>query len=355
MSEPSRPASKLVAVAAAMLIIALSLYLLIVGEAIFIPLVLAIFITYLLVAVAHALQRVTIRGHRLPEGPALAAATVLFLLGIAILVQLIAGNVRAVVDAAPVYQARLQDVITNINSTLAATFNRGQPLTVTSLLDQIDLRAIVPRMAGIFQGMASNTFQILIYVAFLLLEVNTFDRKLSAMLPSQSQQHALRGTLDVIGHKIERYVLIKTVMSMLTGLCSFAVLTAIGVDFAPFWGLLHFVLNFVPYVGAGIAITMPTVLTLLQFGEVATALLVAGVLIGVQVLVDNVLEPRLAGKTLNLSPIMIIIGLSVWGTMWGIIGMVLSVPIMVIVMIILSQFPRTRPVAVLMSENGEIR
>ena len=355
MSDLNRPTSKLVGVAAAMVIVGLSLYLLIVGETILIPLVLAVFITYLLVAVAHALQRVRISGRKLSEAAARPAAAVLFLLGIAIRVHWIAGTVRAVVEAAPGYQARLEEAITSVNATLAATFNRGHPLTVTSLLEQIDLRAIVPRMAGIFQGVASDTFQILIYVAFLLLEVTTFDRKLTAMLPGQAQQQALRATIVEIGNKIERYVLIKTVMSMLTGLCSFGVLTAIGVDFAPFWGLLHFVLNFVPYLGPGIAIAMPTVLTLLQFGEIATALVVAGILVGVQVLVDSVLEPRLAGKTLNLSPIMIIIGLSVWGTIWGIIGMILSVPIMVMTMIVLSQFPRTRPLAVLMSESGEIR
>ncbi len=351
----NQPAHSLIAAAAAVVIIALTLYLLIVGEAILIPLVLAIVITYLLVAVAHGLQRIKVGGRGLPEGPALAAAALLFVLAIAVLVQLIAGNVRAVVDAAPAYQTRLEGLLSDLNAYIATTFNRGNPLTVTSVLDQIDLRAILARLAGVFQEIASNTFQILIYVAFLLLEVGTFDRKLTAMFPGEARQVMLRGTLRQIGTKIERYVLIKTGVSMLIGLLTFATLTLLQVDFAPFFGLLHFVLNFVPYVGAVVAITLPTLLALLQFGTIGKLVAVATVLCINQVLVDNVLEPKLAGKTLNLSPLIIVLGLSVWGTMWGIIGMVLSVPIMVIVMIILSQFPRTRPVAVLMSENGEIR
>jgi predicted PurR-regulated permease PerM len=355
MAEPTPPTSSLVSAAAAVIVLGLTLYLLIVGEAILIPLVLAVFITYLLVAGAKALQRIRIGGRSLPHGLALTAATVLFLLGIALLVQLIAGNLRAVVEAAPGYQARLAELLAEANTAIAGIFNRGRPLTVTTVLDQIDFRTIVTRLAGMFQAVASNTFQILVYVAFLLLEFGTFDRKLTAMFPGEARQAALRATLRAIGDKIERYVLIKTLMSLLTGLCSFGALTAIGVDFAPFWALLHFVLNFVPYVGPLIAITMPALLALLQFESVPTALAVAGVLSGFQVLVDSVLEPRLAGKTLNLSPIMIMIGLSVWGTMWGIIGMVLSVPIMVMVMIVLSQFPRTRAAAVLMSQNGEIR
>ena len=351
----SQPAHSLIAAAAAVIIAALSLYLLVVGEAILIPLVLAIFITYLLVAVAHGLQRIKIGGRGLPEGLALGAAALLFLLAIAVLVQLIAGNVRAVVEAAPAYQTRLESLLSDVNTYIATTFNRGKPLTVTSVLDQIDLRAILARLAGVFQEVASNTFQILIYVAFLLLEVGTFDRKLTAMFPGEARQVVLRGTLRQIGHKIERYVLIKTGVSMLIGLLTFATLSMLQVDFAPFFGLLHFVLNFVPYVGAVVGITLPTLLALLQFGTIGKVVAVATVLCINQVVVDNMLEPKLAGKTLNLSPIIIVLGLSVWGTMWGIIGMVLSVPIMVIVMIILSQFPRTRPVAVLMSENGEIR
>ena len=351
----SQPAHSLIAAAAAVIIAALSLYLLVVGEAILIPLVLAIFITYLLVAVAHGLQRIKIGGRGLPEGLALGTAALLFLLAIAVLVQLIAGNVRAVVEAAPAYQTRLESLLSDVNTYIATTFNRGKPLTVTSVLDQIDLRAILARLAGVFQEVASNTFQILIYVAFLLLEVGTFDRKLTAMFPGEARQVVLRGTLLQIGHKIERYVLIKTGVSLLIGLLTFATLSILQVDFAPFFGLLHFVLNFVPYVGAVVGITLPTLLALLQFGTVGKVIAVAAVLCINQVVVDNMLEPKLAGKTLNLSPIIIVLGLSVWGTMWGIIGMVLSVPIMVIVMIILSQFPRTRPVAVLMSENGEIR
>ncbi len=345
----------LVEAAAAIIVAALSIYLLIVGEAILIPLVLAIFITYLLVALSNALLRVRIAKRRLPPATALAAAILLLLLGIGILVQLIAGNIRDVVEAAPAYQVRLEALVAQFNEVAAKTFNRGKPISVTALLQEIDLRAITARMAGVFQAVAANTFEIIVYVAFLLLELNIFDRKLNAMFGSETRRAAVRATLREIGHKIERYVLIKTLVSFITGCVSLVVLLILGVDFAPFWALLHFVLNFVPYVGPLAAITLPTVFALLQFGALTKALLAAGFLVANQLLIDNVLEPRLAGRSLNLSPITIMIGLSIWGNMWGVTGMVLSVPIMVMAMIVMSQFPRTRPIAVLMSERGEIR
>lgn len=353
-TAPSSSPSTLVAVAAATLVLALTIYLLIVGETILIPLVMAIFITYLLVALSHALERLRIGTRRLPSGLSLAAAILLFLFGLAVLVQLIAGNVREVVEAAPAYQARLQELLTEVNGMIATRFNGGRPISITAILQEIDLRSITAHLAGAFQAFASNTFQVIIYVAFLLLELKTFDRKLDAMSGGEVHRTAVRATLQEIGHKIESYVLIKTMVSLLAGISSLIVLKAIGVDFAPFWALLRFALNFVPYVGALVSITLPALFTLLQTGSIPLALLAAGILVGIQAVTDNVLEPRLAGRTLNLSPVAIMLGLSIWGTMWGIIGMILSVPIMVMVMIVLSQFPRTRPFAVLMSARGEI-
>jgi predicted PurR-regulated permease PerM len=347
--------SNVLSAAAVVAMVALTLYLLVVGEAIFVPLVLAIFITYLIAAIAHIFERITLRGRPLPFGWALAAAVVLLLLLITVLVQIAADSVRAVVEASPQYQARLQTVLAQVTGFLADTFNQGKPVTVASLLSEIDLKSWVGRMAGAFQSIAANTVQIFIYVAFMLLELQTLDLKITRMFPDEERERSVRTTLQQIGGKIETYVWIKTAMSLLTsGLC-YVALTVIGVDFAPFWALLIFVLNFIPYIGVTIAVLFPTLLALLQFGSFPKALVVFALLAGSQALVDNAVEPRLAGRSLNISPIVMMIGLSVWGSIWGITGMILSVPILVMIMIVLAQFPRTRPLAILMSQNGEIR
>jgi predicted PurR-regulated permease PerM len=265
----------------------------------------------------------------------------------------VAGNIAAVVAAAPQYQERLEEVIAKANAFMASTFSEN--LTVIGLLGQIKLQTILGRVADAFQSIAGNTLQIVVYVAFMLLELRTFDRKLTAMCAVGGQEQTVRATLHQVGDKIQAYVLIKTSMSLLTGVMCYVALTIIGVDFAGFWALLLFVLNFIPYIGSAIAVTLPTLLALLQFGSPLKAVLVLGVLMGVQAVIDNVIEPRLAGKTLNISPVVMMLGLSVWGTIWGITGMILSVPILVMTMIVLAQFPRTRPFAILMSENGDIR
>ena len=130
-----------------------------------------------------------------------------------------------------------------------ATFHQRTPITLAKVLNQIDLQTIVERIASAFRSIAGSTAQILIYVAFLLLEIRTFDRKLASMFPNTHREDAIRATLHQIGRKIETYVWIKTAVSLMAGLLSYAVLAGIGVDFAPFWALLLFILNFIPYIG----------------------------------------------------------------------------------------------------------
>jgi len=342
----------IITLAASALFTTLVLYGLAVGQGILMPLVLAIFLTYLIVATAHLIEGLKIGSWRPPGWLALTGAIAGFMLLIALLVQIVADNVGAVVEAAPSYQARLQTLMTQINEFIANSFGQRRPLTVATLLNEIDLRAWVGRFANAFQSIAGNTVQIFAYVFFLLLERRFLSRKLDALFPDQARRETVRNTMAKIGSRIESYVWIKTLVSFLTAALSYIVLLIAGVDFAAFWSLLIFVLNFIPYVGTPIAIAFPTMLALLQFETPLTALIVGGSLIGAQFLVENVLEPRLMGKSLNLSPVAMILSLSVWAALWGITGMILAVPVMVMLMITFAQFQGTRPLAVLMSEHG---
>ncbi|MBL8642653.1 MAG: AI-2E family transporter [Rhodospirillaceae bacterium] len=354
-TEAPRAPSSIIALAATTGLAALTLYLMVVGESIFLPLVLAIFISYLILATGHAIQRIKVGAWRPSQGLGLTLSIIAFIIVIGLVVQIIAGNVRAVVDAAPQYQERLQALLTQITAFIAGVVGQDKPLTLTSVLEQVDLRAVVGRFAGAFQAIASNTFQIFAYVAFLLLESRYFDGKVKAIFPEADREQAVRATLSQIGSRIETYVLVKTLISMLVGLASLIVLTIAGVDFAPFWSLLIFVLNFIPYIGSPMGMMFPTVLALLQFGDLTKAAVILACLWGVQSAVENLLEPRLMGRSLNLSPVFMILALSVWGAIWGITGMILAVPIMVMLMIVFAQFPTTRPLAVMMSETGEVK
>jgi len=132
---------------------------------------------------------------------------------------------------------------------------------------------------------------------------------------------------------------------------SYLVMWLFDLDFALFWAMLIFLLNFIPNIGSFIAVCFPLILSLVQYESYYPFFFLLIVLSSIQILMGNIIEPRFMGNRLNLSPLVIIMALGFWGTLWGIIGMLLCVPIMVIVNIILSKFPSTRPIAILLSEK----
>ncbi len=351
--SPTLPKLDTVSFAASIGVVALTLYLLVVGQDILVPLVLAIFITYLLRALAHGLERLSIAGKSLPRRLALTVSILIFICAIVLLVQLVAGNIGAIVNAAPDYQEKLQGLFQSLSA--AAEKWLGAPLTIAELNSRVDVQFVLVRLAGAMQAIAGDAFQIFLYVAFLLLEGSTLDIKIKAFAATPEREQAIKQTLRSIGRNIESYVWIKTAMSLLVAGLSYVVLLIAGIDFAAFWALLIFILNYIPFIGSVVAVVFPVVLSLVQFASpLITGLLLLG-LAGAQIIVGNVIEPKVTGTSLNLSPVIIVLALSVWGAIWGVTGMILSVPIMVIAMIILAQFPRTRPLAVLMSQSGEIK
>jgi predicted PurR-regulated permease PerM len=195
---------------------------------------------------------------------------------------------------------------------------------------------------------------ITVYLLFLLLEQRTFSAKIRSIIRDPQRQVDAFELIDKMRSDIRSYVGIKVLTSASTGLISYFVLKIVGVDFASFWAVLIFLLNFIPTIGSIIATAFPSVLTLVQFDTLGPFIVTLLVLTGVQFCVGSLIEPKLMGNKLNLSPIVILLSLGLWGSIWGIPGMFLCVPITVIIMIICSYFPATRPVAILLSGTGEV-
>ncbi|MSO73050.1 MAG: AI-2E family transporter [Rhodospirillaceae bacterium] len=349
----SQQSATITAAAATFGLVAVSIYFLVVGRDVLVPLVLGLFIAYLIIALAHAIGRVRIGAWSPAPWQSLSTSIFGLLIVLVGLVELIAGNIGLAVEAAPLYQTRFEQLLSDLNNVLAASFGRKEGLSLTSVVEQIDLRSLAGKFAAALQSVVANTFEIAIYVVFALLEHRTLDRKLTAVFPEPGPQQTVRAALGQIGSRIEAYVLIKTLVSLMVAAATYVILTISGVDFAAFLALLVFLLNFIPYVGAAIGVVLPSLLALLQFGSVSLMAIVAGALVVAFGLIGNFIEPRLLGRSLNLSPLLMIVSLAAWGEIWGVTGMLLSVPLMVMLMIALGQFPRTRPIAVFMSESGD--
>lgn len=347
---PEQATSRIVVFASSIIVVALTFVLLIEGRDLLIPIAVAIMIWYLLNALARGFHIIPLGRLRLPNWIAMILAIVTVLIGLGLVAELISGNISQVSAAAPGYQANVESLIAKASN--VAGFET--PPDIAAVFEQIDLRALATRFASAAAGFAGSFGIVLIYVLFLLFEQKGFDKKMRALFPETGRRDEMRSLLHRMQAQIQTYVAIKTLTSVLTGAISYGVLKIVGVDFAAFWGFIIFLLNYIPTVGSLLGIIFPALLALIQFSTPVPFFIVLGGIGFVQFLIGNILEPRLTGASLNISPLVVILSLALWGSIWGIVGMFLCVPLTVITMIILSYFERTRPIAILLSGDGRI-
>jgi AI-2 transport protein TqsA len=332
------------------IVIAATMYLLVAGRGLLLPFVLALALWYMVDALADAIERPPFMDLRLPRPLALIAAVLLMGGLVWVVGRTMSRNVSAVAAAAPNYEVRLQKLI----GQGAGLIGIEHAPTLSELFDRISLADTLSDLATAAASVVSVAGIVLIYAGFLFVEQVHFRRKLAIMFGEGEQQARLRSVLEQIDRDIRIYLRIKTTLAVATSTLAYAVMAWVGVDFAGFWAVMVFFFYYIPTVGSILAIVAPALLTLVQFDHLTPFLIVLLVIGTIQVVMANVVEPAIMGRSLNLSPLVVIASLMVWGTIWGVVGMFLCVPIMVVVLIVLAHFDATRPVAVLLSADGKI-
>ncbi len=260
------------------------------------------------------------------------------------------GNLSQLLAAFSTYEANITAIAAKIEKLLRIDLQTE----ISSIIESLDIKNILSNLATGLSGIFSNSMMILIYLLFIFLETDSVKLKIKILFPEQDKRQRFMKALEKIELSLSSYFRVKTLMSLLTGFVSYLVLLVIGVDSPIFWAFLIFVLNYIPTIGSLVATVFPAVFSLLQFGELMPFILILALIGAIQQVVGNFIEPRLMGKNLNISPMVTIIALTIWGQIWGVMGMLLSVPITVIMIIVLSQFPATHKAAILLSEKGEL-
>ena len=332
-------------------IIALTVVLLILGRDIIMPLAIAVVIWYLINALSRLFSYIPIGNRRLPNWICLSISLITIIIVLVGLGNLIGNNINDVVDAAPTYQQNLNNLINKVSKIIGLS----EVPSLGQIIDKINFRDLVSKFAAGAASIAANAGIIIIYVLFLLAEQRTFDRKLVALFPEANQQNEVQILLHKIQSQIQTYVWIKTLMSFLTGGICYIILVIVGLDLALFWAFIIFLLNYIPTVGSLLGIALPSLLAIVQFDTPVPFVFVIITLSVTQFFIGNLIEPRLMGRRLNLSPLVVIITLVVWSNIWGIAGALLCVPITVITMIVFSHFERTKVFAIILSGDGKIK
>jgi predicted PurR-regulated permease PerM len=212
-------------------------------------------------------------------------------------------------------------------------------------------RNVLRAAVGNFLEFLTATFVVLIYLIFLIAERVSLPGRVARAF-GEAHAKEIMAVVEAINRAVHDYIALKTFVSILQGLLSFAVLALFGVEFAGMWGVLIFLFNFIPYIGSIVAVSVPIVLSFLQYAEEPwKPLLITFLLLLIQRVVDNYIEPRLTGHKLGLSPLIVLVSLAFWGWLWGVVGMILAVPLTVIAKIILETIRETKPLATLISNE----
>ncbi len=272
------------------------------------------------------------------------------LLVVYLVLHVVAQNLSDLLLSFGKYESNINNISTKIEKLLDINLEKE----INSVIGSLDIKNMLSQLATTLSGLFSKTFMILIYLLFIFLETDSIKTKFDVLFPDPDNKQRVLTTWTKIETSLSSYFRVKTLMSVLTGFLSYLVLLVIGVDSAIFWAFLIFLLNYIPTIGSLIATIFPAVFSLLQFGTFMPCILVLACIGAIQQTVGNLIEPKLMGKNLNVSPMVTIIALGIWGQLWGVIGMLLSVPITVTIIIVLSQFKQTQTVAILLSEKGEL-
>jgi len=337
MSNTTHFTSPLVKLAAVVIIIAG----LISAKSIVIPILLAVFITILVSPLLIWLQE---KG--LHSALSLVSIIIALIISMSLVGALVTTSLNDFASNLPMYENKFRASMTGV---LAFLHEQGFEFSNESISSFIDPSKMAAFASGIIKGFGAaltNSFMILLLVVFMLLEATIAPKKLEAIHVDASS-HA-----SEFLHNVKQYMKIKSIFSLITGVLVYISLLVIGLDYALLWGVLAFMLNFVPNIGSIIAAVPAVLLGLIQLGFIG-AVEVAIVFMVVNIVLGSMLEPKYMGQGLGLSTLVVFLSLLFWGWVFGPVGMLLSIPLTIMLKLALQTHEDTKWIAILL--DSEVR
>ena len=261
-----------------------------------------------------------------------------------ILIIVIGNSLNSFIGSLPEYEQLLQDK----QAVFLGWLDRfGISIEDKRLLDDFNPAKVMTLVANMLRGISrlfGNAFVIVLLVIFLLLEASSFPVKIRQALRSPEVSIS---AFDTFVEKVQRYLMIKTYISLTTGFAISIWLLIIGFDYPFLMGLLAFVLNYIPNIGSLLAAVPAILISLIKFGFGETVLVFLGYLV-INILIGSIIEPRVMGKGMGLSPLVVFLSLLTWGWLFGPVGMLLSVPLTMLLKLAFESNEETRWIAILL-------
>lgn len=313
------------------------------ASSILVPFFLAVFIAVICTPPLSWMQR-----KHVPKVLAIALILIAILVAVLLFGALIGPSLNSFLKALPDYQKQLSLHVSDLTGWLR---EKGIDIPESGVpgVEPGKIMTLAGGILSALSGVLADAFLILLTVVFILLEVSGFPKKLRAVLKDPETSLS---SIEKFSQSAKRYLVIKTIISAAIGGVIWLWLLILGVDYPVLWGTLSFVLNYVPNIGALIAALPVALLALVQSGAGTALLSILGFVV-VHVVVGNILEPKLMGRGLSLSTLVVFLSLVFWGWLLGPIGMILSVPMTSLVKIALESNPDARKYGVMLGSENE--
>lgn len=292
---------------------------------------------------------------RIPHTPrwlALPVAITLVLTLVAAVGVVVTQNVAEIAGRFGAQSGRIDALVAQVWRLIGAG---GTSPTLGGLLQHADPANLLRTIGSAMQGVIGDAVFILIYLAFLFSAAAQFPRKLDLIFTSAESRARVRMVFGEIRSSMERYLFVQTIMSVIITALTLITLLAIGLPNALFWAFLIFFLNYIPTIGSIIAFALPTLAAVMEFDSLAQVAAVAAGTGFWQFAIGNFVQPRLTGDSLNLSAVVVLLALALWGALWGIAGAFLAAPLTTMLMVVLAQNNDVRWIAILLSADGKPR
>ena len=315
-------------------------YVLKIARPVLIPFILAVFLSFIIDPALTFLTKC-----RCPRPGATVLVLALMFVSLYLFGVLAYSGGKALVAELPKYQGRLADLSRFLEQGLGPF-----KVDLSAALQSLDINkagAFILKSIGPFVGLIGKLLLVFLFLVVIVAGRGRFGLKLAGAL-GEARAGQARAILASIDAQVRKYLVIKTAISIANGVMVWIVLLCFGVDFAALFGLVAFLLNYIPNIGSFMATLLRVGFAFFQFGTFWTPFWVLVVTNGLDLVLGNVIEPRIMGKGLGLSPLLVFFSLVFWGWLWGIPGMILSVPLTAVIKIVCQNVPALRPLAVLM-------
>lgn len=321
-------------------------YILYIGSGFIIDFIIALLFSFAIIALSNFYQK-----FKLPSFIAFIFSIITYIFIFWLIVKMVGSNVKSFIKELPVYQGQIIDLVHNLFNFL----DIEEPKSLNEVISKLDIQKIFNSIFDTITSIFSSAWIIMFYVMFLLLEHRYFKNKLNLMIKDTNKRNEVFTIVEKIRNDIKSYFVIKVLVSFVTWFLSYLAMISFWLDYANFFAFCIFLLNFIPSVWSITAVWLVFIFSFIWLDSYYDIAIMWSLLIWIQVLMWNIIEPKFMWNKLNLSPLVIILALWFWWIIWGVVGMLLSVPIMVIINIVFAKIPATRPMAILMSEKWELQ